>query len=69
MHGADNVSNVPLTEMLKDKFALSDLENKDGSYHSFWHGYIHRKEAKYENEYQDIVEAITEELDFKEAEL
>ena len=29
MHGADNCSNVPLTEMLSDKFALSDLEAKD----------------------------------------
>ncbi len=29
IHGQENVSNVPLTEMLGDKFALSDLENKD----------------------------------------
>ena len=29
MHGVDNCSNVPLTEMLSDKFALSDLEAKD----------------------------------------
>jgi putative DNA primase/helicase len=29
LHGPDNVSNVPLSEMLSDKFALSDLENKD----------------------------------------
>ena len=29
LHGADNVSNVPLSEMLGDRFALSDLENKD----------------------------------------
>ena len=30
MHGVGNVSNVPLSEMLGgDKFALSDLENKD----------------------------------------
>jgi len=29
MHGIDNVSNVPLTEMLGDRFAISDLENKD----------------------------------------
>lgn len=29
LHGPENVSNVPLSEMLKDRFALSDLENKD----------------------------------------
>jgi putative DNA primase/helicase len=29
MHGQDNVSNVPLSQMLSDKFALADLENKD----------------------------------------
>ena len=29
LHGADNVSNVPLSEMLGDRFALSDMENKD----------------------------------------
>ncbi len=29
LHGPDNVSNVPLTEMLTNNFALSDLENKD----------------------------------------
>ncbi len=29
LHGIDNVSNVPMSEMLTDKFALSDLENKD----------------------------------------
>ena len=29
MHGVDNCSNVPLSEMLSDKFALSDLEAKD----------------------------------------
>ena len=28
MHGVENVSNVPLSEMLSNKFALSDLENK-----------------------------------------
>jgi P4 family phage/plasmid primase-like protien len=29
LHGPDNGSNVPLSEMLGDRFALSDLENKD----------------------------------------
>jgi putative DNA primase/helicase len=29
LHGARNVSNVPLSSMLKNTFALSDLENKD----------------------------------------
>ena len=29
LHGKDNVSNVPLSQMLSDKFALADLENKD----------------------------------------
>jgi putative DNA primase/helicase len=28
LHGAHNTSNVPLTSMLKNRFALSDLENK-----------------------------------------
>jgi P4 family phage/plasmid primase-like protien len=28
LHGAKNVSNVPLAAMLEDRFALSDLENK-----------------------------------------
>jgi phage/plasmid-associated DNA primase len=28
LHGAWNVSNVPLSEILKNRFALSDLENK-----------------------------------------
>ena len=28
LHGADNVSNVPLSEILSDKFALSDMENR-----------------------------------------
>jgi putative DNA primase/helicase len=31
LHGPDNVSNVPLSEMLGDRFALSDLENKDAN--------------------------------------
>lgn len=29
LHGKNNVSNVPLPTILKNKFALSDLENKD----------------------------------------
>ena len=29
LHGEDNVSNVPLTQMVSDRFALADLENKD----------------------------------------
>ncbi len=29
LHGDNNVSNVSLSEMLKDRFALSDLEDKD----------------------------------------
>jgi hypothetical protein len=29
LHGPSNVSNVPLSSMLKNTFALSDLENKD----------------------------------------
>jgi putative DNA primase/helicase len=29
MHGSKNVSNVPLSAMLRDVFALSDLENKN----------------------------------------
>jgi len=29
LHGARNVSNVPLSDMLKDTFALSDMEGKD----------------------------------------
>jgi putative DNA primase/helicase len=29
LHGPENVSNVPLSDMLKDTFALSDLENKE----------------------------------------
>ena len=29
LHGPRNVSNVPLSDMLKDTFALSDLEGKD----------------------------------------
>ena len=29
LHGPENVSIVPLSDMLKDTFALSDLENKD----------------------------------------
>jgi putative DNA primase/helicase len=29
LHGPDNVSNVPLSEILGDRFALSDMENKD----------------------------------------
>jgi putative DNA primase/helicase len=29
MHGKDNVSNVSLSQMLTDRFALADLENKD----------------------------------------
>jgi putative DNA primase/helicase len=29
MHGLCNVSNVPLTQMLDDRFAISDLENKN----------------------------------------
>ena len=29
LHGKNNVSNVPLPAILKNKFALSDLENKD----------------------------------------
>ncbi len=29
IHGSDNVSNIPLSEMLSDRFALSDLEHKD----------------------------------------
>ena len=28
LHGTKNVSNVPLSSMLKNRFALSDLENK-----------------------------------------
>ena len=28
LHGAENVSNVPLSAMLEDRFALSDLERK-----------------------------------------
>jgi putative DNA primase/helicase len=28
IHGSRNVSNVPLSSMLKNRFALSDLENK-----------------------------------------
>jgi len=28
LHGARNISNVPLTAMVEDRFALSDLENK-----------------------------------------
>jgi putative DNA primase/helicase len=29
LHGIQNVSNVPLNAMLRDAFALSDLENKN----------------------------------------
>jgi putative DNA primase/helicase len=29
LHGPRNVSNVPLSSMIKNTFALSDLENKD----------------------------------------
>jgi hypothetical protein len=29
LHGANNISNVPLNAMIKNTFALSDLENKD----------------------------------------
>jgi putative DNA primase/helicase len=29
LHGKDNVSNVSLSQMLTDRFALADLENKD----------------------------------------
>ena len=29
LHGPRNVSNVPLSDMLKDTFALSDMEGKD----------------------------------------
>ena len=29
--GSKNVSNVPLPAMLSDRFALSDLENKDAN--------------------------------------
>jgi putative DNA primase/helicase len=29
LHGANNISNVPLQEILTNHFALSDLENKD----------------------------------------
>lgn len=29
LHGSNNISNVPLQEMMKNHFALSDLENKD----------------------------------------
>jgi putative DNA primase/helicase len=29
LHGSKNVSNVPLSSMIKNTFALSDLENKD----------------------------------------
>jgi putative DNA primase/helicase len=29
LHGEDNVSNVPLTQMVSDRFALADLEKKD----------------------------------------
>jgi len=29
LHGADHVSNVPLSQMVSDRFALSDLEKKD----------------------------------------
>ena len=32
LHGSKNVSNVPLPTMLSDRFALSDLENKDAEY-------------------------------------
>jgi hypothetical protein len=28
LHGSKNVSNVPLSSMLKNRFALSDLESK-----------------------------------------
>ena len=31
LHGRNNVSNVPLTQMLSNQFALSDLENKDAN--------------------------------------
>lgn len=31
LHGPGNISNVPLSEMLSDRFALSDLENKDAN--------------------------------------
>ena len=29
LHGRDNVSNVSLSQMMNDRFALADLENKD----------------------------------------
>lgn len=31
MHGRNHVSNVPLSQMLSNQFALSDLENKDAN--------------------------------------
>lgn len=31
LHGRTNISNVPLTQMLSNRFALSDLENKDAN--------------------------------------
>ena len=43
--------------------------NGDGTRHNLLHGYIHRKakEIRYRREYQEVIEAIAEELDFKEA--
>jgi P4 family phage/plasmid primase-like protien len=40
LHGKNNVSNVPLPMILKNRFALSDLENKDVNIDNELPGYI-----------------------------